>query len=176
MPRWPWIEHTFNFDYPATKFPEILERLRGTPARIAALLEHLPPNTLVQKIDTGWTIQENIGHLLDAHRLMFIRLDEFLAGATVLTAADMENRRTNAADHNARPSTEVLTALRAERARFVARLEACSEADWSRTALHPRLQEPMRLVDHAHFFAEHDDYHLARITELIRAVAPPRPQ
>lgn len=27
----------------------------------------------------------------------------------------------------------------------------------------------MRIVDIAHFNAEHDDYHLARIRELIRA-------
>jgi hypothetical protein len=25
----------------------------------------------------------------------------------------------------------------------------------------------MNLVDHAHFVAEHDDYHLARISELL---------
>lgn len=29
----------------------------------------------------------------------------------------------------------------------------------------------MNLVDHAYFVAEHDDYHLARITELLRALA-----
>jgi len=27
----------------------------------------------------------------------------------------------------------------------------------------------MNLVDHAFFVAEHDDYHLARIAELLRA-------
>ena len=171
MPRWPWIEHTFNFDYPATKFPEILERLRGTPARVAALLEGQPPDALVKKLDAGWTIQENIGHLADVHRLMFIRLDEFLAGAALLSAADVENRRTNASDHNARPTADVLAELRERRTGFVARLEACSEADWSRAALHPRLNQPMRLVDHAYFFADHDDYHLARIAELLRVVA-----
>jgi hypothetical protein len=30
---------------------------------------------------------------------------------------------------------------------------------------------PMRAVDMLFFQAEHDDYHLARITELIRATA-----
>lgn len=35
------------------------------------------------------------------------------------------------------------------------------------TALHPRLRVPMNLVDHAFFVAEHDDYHLTRITELL---------
>jgi hypothetical protein len=31
MPRWPWIERTFNFDYPAEKWPDLLARVRGTP-------------------------------------------------------------------------------------------------------------------------------------------------
>jgi hypothetical protein len=31
---------------------------------------------------------------------------------------------------------------------------------------HPRLQTPMRLIDHLYFVAEHDDHHLARIWEL----------
>ena len=172
MPRWPWLEHTFNFDYPATKFPEILERLRGTPARVAALLEGLPPEVLVRRDGRGWSMQENVGHLADTHRLMFIRLDEFFAGAAVLTAADQKNRPTQASDHNARPAADVLAELRDVRARFVARLEACTEAGWSRTALHPRLNQPMRLVDHAYFCAEHDDYHLARISALIRTFAP----
>jgi hypothetical protein len=35
--------------------------------------------------------------------------------------------------------------------------------------LHPRLKQPMRLVDHLYFVAEHDDYHLARIWEMIES-------
>jgi uncharacterized damage-inducible protein DinB len=39
---------------------------------------------------------------------------------------------------------------------------------FSRSALHPRLGMPMRLVDLMLFVAEHDDHHLASITELAR--------
>jgi hypothetical protein len=38
----------------------------------------------------------------------------------------------------------------------------------ARTAHHPRLDRPMRVMDLAVFVAEHDDHHLARITELRR--------
>jgi hypothetical protein len=38
---------------------------------------------------------------------------------------------------------------------------------FGRTLLHPRLKQPMRLVDHLFFVAEHDDHHLAKIWELI---------
>ena len=39
MPKWPWIERKFNFDYPAAKYPDVLKRLRGTPARIEERVE-----------------------------------------------------------------------------------------------------------------------------------------
>jgi len=42
---------------------------------------------------------------------------------------------------------------------------------FARVAIHPRLNIPMRLVDMLYFQAEHDDYHLARISELVRLFA-----
>ena len=118
----------------------------------------------------GWSIQENIGHLVDLGYLPLLRVEQILAGEAVLIAADMTNRKTNEADHNARDIKELTAALREERARLVARLEALNEANWEKSALHPRIQQPMRIVDIAFFDAEHDDYHLARIGELIRTL------
>jgi hypothetical protein len=53
---------------------------------------------------------------------------------------------------------------------LIERLKTIETALFSRTLLHPRLKQPMRLVDHLFFAAEHDDHHLAKIWELI--VAP----
>ncbi|MBC8367786.1 hypothetical protein H8E52_10280 [bacterium] len=39
------------------------------------------------------------------------------------------------------------------------------------TALHPRLKTPMRACDMLYFMAEHDDHHLARISEIIKVFA-----
>ena len=83
----------------------------------------------------------------------------------------MSNRKTHEAGHNQRDPTELLAAFRAERRQLVAKLEGLSEEDWGKSALHPRIKQPMRIVDIAYFDAEHDDYHLARIGELIRATA-----
>ncbi len=102
MARWPWIERTFNFDFPIGKFPDIVERVRGTPARIAALTAGVAADVLTSRDDKGWSIQENVGHLRDVDPLMMMRIDEILAGAPSLTAADMSGRKTHEADHNAR--------------------------------------------------------------------------
>jgi uncharacterized damage-inducible protein DinB len=161
-----WTDRHFHFDLPESLFPVVVERLRGTPARIEDKVRHLSPAVLTRRDGDAWSIQEHIGHLLDLDELHIGRLDDFLAGAPVLRAADMANRKTQEADHNRRPVEEILQAFRRERERFVARLDAWDEGLVSLTALHPRLNQPMRVIDMAFFTAEHDDHHLARMTEL----------
>jgi len=168
--KWPWIERHFDFDYPATKFPDLLERLRGTPARIEELVADLGGDKLTGSDGQGWTIQENIGHILDCEQLWVRRLDQLLAGESELCAADMSNFKTHSANYNAGDGKELLATLRATRGGLVARLEALSPNDWARVAHHPRLDRPMRLVDLVLFACEHDDYHLARIRHLTRTL------
>ncbi len=131
----------------------------------------MPAAVLTRRDGNGWSIQENVGHLLTVERLPTRRIEEILSGESVLTAADMSNRRTHDSDYNAQDIKELLAAFRATREGLTARLEATEEKDWGRSALHPRLSKPMRLVDLIFFHSEHDDYHLARISELLRTSA-----
>jgi len=164
----PWTHRQFTFDLPASLFPVVVERLRGTPARIEDKVGSLSASALTRRAGEAWSIQEHIGHLLDLDELHDGRLDDFLAGVAVFRAADMTNRKTHEAGHNERPIADLLRDFRRERERFVARLDAWDPALVSLTALHPRLQQPMRVIDMAFFTAEHDDHHLARMTELAR--------
>ena len=168
MRKWLWTQRTFQFDYPSSKWPDLLERVRGTPARIEERVAGLSREILTRRPEQGWSIQENIGHLLDLGYLPVRRIEQILAGESTLVAADMSNRKTHEAGHNDRDIRDLLADFRAERASLVARFEALSEGDWTKSALHPRLKQPMRIVDIAYFDAEHDDYHLGRIGELIR--------
>jgi uncharacterized damage-inducible protein DinB len=172
--RVPWTERRFRFDIPVELFGELMERLRGTPARVEEAVGRLSTEQLRQRERTGtWSIQENIGHLADLESLFTGRLDDFDAGAQVLRPADMTNRATHEADHNARRIEEVTSDFRRLRAELVARLDALQPGEFARTALHPRLKQPMRVVDMMLFHAEHDDYHLARIRHLIRRFSAP---
>ena len=170
MAKWIWTERTFNLDFPLSKFPDLLERVRGTPARVEDRIKRLSRDVLTRSDGKGWSIQQNIGHLMDLGDMQFRRVGQILAGETTLIAADMSNKKTNEADHNEKDIADLLREFRNERTKFVARLESVSEADWGKSALHPRLNQPMRIVDIAYFDSEHDDYHLARIGELIRAL------
>jgi uncharacterized damage-inducible protein DinB len=164
-----WVERSFDFSFPVERIDTILERLRGTPARLEEKLSGFDRATLIRRDGDSWSIQEHAGHLLDLDELHLGRLDDYESGAVVLRPADTENRKTREADHNARPLEEILAKFREERARFVVRLEAWDDERLGTTALHPRLNQPMRVVDMAYFVAEHDDHHLARMTGLARA-------
>ncbi|MFI4942711.1 MAG: hypothetical protein ACHP85_05565, partial [Burkholderiales bacterium] len=82
--------------------------------------------------------------------------------------ADLKNTKTREARYNDRPLVELTRAFRDERSRFLGRLEAWDPRGVLASALHPRLQQPMRLVDMVYFVAEHDDHHLRSMTELAR--------
>ncbi len=152
-------------------YPNLRVRLRGTPARLEEITRGLAQEQLVQKPEGKWSIQENAGHLLDLEPLWLTRLEEFLSGGSTLAAADVTNRKTHEARHNDASLPGILDAFRRAREELVDRLDGLSGEDFDRVARHPRLDTPMRLVDHLYFIGEHDDHHLARIWELRRGVS-----
>lgn len=166
-----WVERQFTFGLPLVLYPNIVERLRGTPARLEDRTRSLSHELLTRRDGDRWSIQEHAGHLLDLEPLGLARLDDFEAGREQLQAADMSNRRTHEAGHNSNSIESILASFRAERMELVRRMEAYDEQMVGRSALHPRLQTQVRVVDLAFFIAEHDDHHLARISELLRLFA-----
>ncbi len=165
-----WVDREFHFSFPVGLYPELIERLRGTPARLAERFTAVPAGHRVRRHGGSWSIQEHAGHLADLDETLFLpRLTDYENGVPILRAADMTNPGTEAAQHNRRPLADVLGGCRRNRARLVVRLEGLEAQAFARIARHPRLQCPMRLVDMLFFHAEHDDYHLARITELVRS-------
>ncbi len=165
-----WLERGFDFGFPADYFPYVVERVRGTPARLEELAASFNPAILTVRPGDEWSIQEHIGHLYDLDELHIGRLDDFAEGKQVLRAADMTNRKTYEADHNATPAHDLLRQFRAARKEFVERIEHLDKADVTQTALHPRLNTPMRLIDLVYFVAEHDDHHLASIVYVARSL------
>jgi uncharacterized damage-inducible protein DinB len=170
MIRTKWFERKFDFNLPVGVFPSVVERLRGTPARLEELVRALPPHVLIAKHSGGWSIQEQVGHLLDLDELHEGRVEDYAQRLATLRPADLSNRKTFEADHNAARIEDLLAKFRAARTSFVQRLEALTEEQVALSALHPRLNQQMRVIDMALFVAEHDDHHLATITELSRAL------
>jgi uncharacterized damage-inducible protein DinB len=170
MSRVPkWFERKFEFSFPVELFPNLCVRLRGAPARLDEIVGVYPGERLVQKPGESWSAQEHAGHLLDLEPLWMARVDDYMVGANELTTADLTNRKTDEAGHNKRRIAEILVEFRTARLRLVDRVAGLDAAVFGRSIPHPRLKKPFRLVDHLYFVAEHDDHHLARIWELLRA-------
>jgi hypothetical protein len=161
-----WFDRKFELGLGVDAAPELLERLRRTPERLANAVRGLSPAVLTQQHDGKWSIQENAGHLFDLESLWDRRLDDYDAGATELHPADLENRKTHEAAHNDRPISDILAGFSAARRGIMERLARMSPAQLARTALHPRLRQPMSVIDLCFFGAEHDDHHLRTIEEL----------
>ena len=165
-----WFQRKFDFSFPIEQYPNLMARLRGTPARLEETLRGVSRELLVRKPSSDkWSAQEHAGHLADLEPLWTARVDDFLKGGEELTAADLTNRKTHEADHNGRAAEEILAQFRAGRMNLVNRVGELRPEIFARSMLHPRLKQPMRLVDHLFFVAEHDDHHLAMILELVWA-------
>ena len=166
--RQPWFQRQFTFDLPVAAIPGLIERLRGTPPRLEHRLTGVSPGRLTSQIGDRWSIQENAGHLADLEPLWMTRVEDLAVGRASLHPADLENRKTKDAHHNDRRLRDILTEFQTARLDLVTQLESADEADWLRSAMHPRLNALMRLLDLVFFIAEHDDHHLATISELLR--------
>ncbi|HWO34433.1 MAG TPA: DinB family protein [Candidatus Acidoferrum sp.] len=165
-----WFERKFQFSFPVEVYPNLCARVRGTPARLEEVLRGRSHKTLIRKAQEKWSAQEHAGHLLDLEPLWVARVEDYVAASEQLTATDLRNRKTDEADHNARPLEQILAEFRVLRETLLKRVDELDASLFARAIPHPRLQMPMRLVDHLYFVAEHDDHHLARIWELVNAV------
>jgi uncharacterized damage-inducible protein DinB len=162
-----WLDRRFNYEPPAGEYPMIVERLRGTPARVSARILYRDAATLTRRRGDAWSAQEHIGHLLDLESLWAMRVEQFLSGTKELSAADMSNKKTYEAGHNERSIATIAAEFHVERERLVARLDAVTDKDVVHMAFHPRLKRSMRLIDLCFFVAEHDDHHLTIVTRLL---------
>ena len=170
MKQEKWFSRSFDFSSTQNIFPSIIERLSGTPIRLEEKLKNIPADMLTVRIDGTWTIKENIGHLTDLESLWQGRLTDIKLGEKEMRPTDLQNTRTSEANHDGVPVEKLLSDFRETRMKTLAMLDNIDEELIFKSALHPRLKTPMRTMDLFLFVAEHDDHHLARITELIRLI------
>ena len=160
----PWVERKFDFDFSVEIFPSVLERFRGVPARLEEITKDIDEDILIFKPAGKWSIKEHAGHLFDLEELGEKRLDDYMKGKGILSSADITNKKTSEADYNQKDIRDIIKLFRDARERIVQRLENLTKEQVSLTAIHPRLNQKMRVIDWVYFMAEHDDHHLASIS------------
>lgn len=168
MKRQKWFDKKFRFELSQDDYELILSKLSENPQRISNLVSSLPVAILTKKVDDGWSIQENVGHLIDLEELHTGRIDDFIAGKETLRSADLSNKKTDEANHNKKNINDLLKKLKYVREDFVRRMKNLDAKILRQSSIHPRLNQPMRPIDMAQFVLEHDEHHIETIRELIK--------
>lgn len=167
IPQTPWLQRSFNFDFNVGLFPVVFSRLEGSIFRLQHIF-HEASEERAGDTAHGWSAKEHAGHLFDLEELWWKRWEDFYNRREKLTAADMSNAKTHQARHNEKSISELLDAFNIERKKILKTVYSCGQELLERTSLHPRLNKPMRLIDYLYFIAEHDDHHIAAISQLVR--------
>lgn len=168
MQQVKWFERRFAPSAEQNIFPSLIERLAGTPVRLRYKICRIPADIYTDRIGSGWSIQEHVGHLSDIEELWQRRLEGMLRGDKEMLPADLQNRKTHEAGHNDVRMKHLIDRFDAVRSATLVRLAGLNEEDIFKSALHPRLQTPMTVQGLFTFVADHDDHHLAAITALWR--------
>ena len=163
----PWFERSFQFDFPVTHFPVIFSRLEGSIFRLQCILANADEEACSYNKE-GWSVKEHLGHLTDLEDLWWKRLQDFLEGKAVLSPADLNNTKTKEARHNEKSLEGLMQDFVRERQLILETVYGYDKGTLGLLSVHPRLQQPMRLIDSLYFVAEHDDHHIAKISALLR--------
>jgi uncharacterized damage-inducible protein DinB len=166
LERPPWVQRKFAFGHPEWMLSDLVERLRGLVPRVQRLTADVPDGVPHQQHEGKWSIAQNIGHLSDVETLWQERLEDLRQGRAVYTPADPARFQAAALRHQERSLAAMVAELGERRALLCEALLSAPPALMSASAFHERLQVPMRLVDCAQFYAEHDDHHLLRVRTL----------
>ena len=161
-----WFERKFDFDFGPDHYAAIYLQLKQAPDQLREAVTGVEEAVLVRAPEGGWSIKEHIGHLCIMEAIWRTRFQDIQDKKPVLTAADLSNRATTEANFNQRGISVLLDQFLTERMTTLALLDTLNVLDESRTSLHPRLQQPMRMIDLAYFVAEHDAHHILRIREI----------
>jgi hypothetical protein len=160
----PWFERNLEFGKPKEMLPFYLERLEGTIARIHWKVKGVPDTVLSRPFNGKWSIKQQIGHLAEVDEIANKRLDEMVAGISTMSPAVFEPQ-----DYNPWPIEKVIEFFTNTRLLNLRKYDSLRETDLSKSSLHPRLKVHMTPVDLAWFDAEHDDHHLAKISEILKS-------
>ncbi len=146
---------------------DAIERLRRTPAAVAALLDAASATVLAREAAPGgWSLRQAASHLRDAQGVLAQRLELMLAHdnppLTALAVFAWAQQETE----NPPTTRTVFAEYQAERARLLARLEALPLADWWRTGRHEEFGV-VTIRQQVSYFAAHESTHMQQIAALV---------
>ncbi len=163
----PWNQRQLPFGRGLDELPVLVERVRGTPHRLRALLQHRSPEALSLRISGKWSVMEHLGHLITLQDRFEERVTDFELRRPRLCVIDLSDQDRALTGQRGRSLGDVLEELHLKRKAFLRRVERLSQSSLLHVASHPCKDRPMRPMDMLLWIAEHDDHHLATLRGLV---------
>jgi hypothetical protein len=167
MEKTQWTQRQFNFELPLGMFPFYVERLEGTIVRLENKIKNLSDRILSERLDDKWSIKENIAHLAEVEEICLKRIHELTNGISPISSAVFELRQ----EYNIQPAKTVLNYFEENRITAIDHFKKLTDAELQKSGIHPRLKIPITPLGLTFFHAEHDDHHIVRINEIIKALS-----
>lgn len=162
-----WFDRKFEFNIGMEKFPELMERLKWGVLKLRRVTQRKSDEQLNFKPDGKWSIKEHTGHLWVLEPLWQRRFLEIKENKMEMIPADLNNAVTDRAFFNQYPIEKLLFDFQEERGNTIRILENMNEKDFQNSSNHPRLNQPMRIIDLMYFVTEHDKHHLNTLLEIL---------
>jgi uncharacterized damage-inducible protein DinB len=145
---------------------QLLEQLEETPKRLRAAVAGLSREQLNTPYrDGGWTVQQVVHHLADAHMNAYQRFKLALTEDEPTVKPFDEARWAELNDSKTTPVETSLALIDALDQRLMSLLRGMSSSDFSRKLKHPE-RGAMTLDSYLGLHGWHDRHHVAHITNL----------
>lgn len=162
-----WFDRKWDFHLGAGHYCPLLCRLQNTPKELVEITGTVSVSDSALKPSNKWSVNENVGHLLLLEPLWRKRFQEIVERKPEISPADLSNTATGTANFNAVSLKKLSNDFFSERNETITFLDRLGKEDLLCSSIHPRLQQPMSVIDLMYFVAEHDQHHLNTILNMI---------
>lgn len=162
----PWSQRRLEFNKGVEDLPFLLERMAGTPARVAALFRELSMESMTLRVHDDLSVLDRVAQMLYLDIRFQDRVDDLLARRPRLCEIAFADEGTLRAAQRDRDIGDMLEEFRLRRSSLVHRFNALDTSTISFKAMHPCQKRPMGVVDMALWIAEHDDHILAESRQM----------
>ena len=143
--------------------------VEAAPLSLRKILAQLSEKDLALSYrEGGWNVRQIVHHVADSHMNMLIRFKLALTEENPTIKPYNQDLWAAMPDYEAAPLESSLLLFEGVQQRFSALLKVMSEADFSRTYVHPEYNKAYTLAEATQLYAWHGMHHTAQIEGIFK--------
>ncbi len=167
--RYPIGQFEAPEQYTQEQIDSWIQILEEFPEKLIALVEDLSDEQLNTPYRPGgWTVRQTIHHMADSHHHSYTRFKWTLTEDKPRIKAYFEQDWAELEDAKHLPIEISLNYLKAIHAKLVTTIKSLSDAQLSRSYIHPEGDVEINLKKQTGIYAWHSQHHYAHIANLIK--------